>query len=793
MIEQLPEAESPAIDDNLQGEAEKVPAMCSAPEPPVEEVQQTSASIVGLCQSLTARPAPGQLKSLTFIKQSLVTFKQTFTEQITTFSQKMSDITGESVTAFSLGIQVISDTGELTAAEEVDITGGLAVTSVEFFKQRYEIVQSSISTLTLVMTKVSEVTSISTDAEGGMSAIDFALLVAQLSTELTSGAITQKVIDLSVLILQAEVTSTPSNAVLIMLQKASSTVSKLQISLLSEVVVIKQQLVMKLTEELISITTITFEIQQVSSSGEITIITEAASASQESASFAELTTLSTTMVESRQTLENVQVLLTSMTALDFSAITGTEVISITVFMQKISQFMVLIGQGFASSEISVLGLELLTYKIESISEAYITQLIFMMSTIVTYSVQVTIEVTMISSQMSTVEGGFVQEITSESLVLLNQVKTDFDSFSLLLESAKGSTDTAASTTAAAFLQISLQFVILIEQSVQVGFASIAGDISTQITMIQTMSTSVTPFSGKLILLIDGMVTSINIYMVVLEQLIATPAGTTTEPTVTELMPVTPAVGETTVGATTELKPTDATEGPEEKPATTEKPDTTTAPVDCNIYNMDYFSERNTMYNISINNLQDVKASISAAMSGLVVGSVDSSEYMTSLASIVSDLSIDMTNIDADRFSEFMSLSVDGSFSEEQLESLKSYEATIDSYISQLAVEIAMGYTFMQDVQMMNGNEGMEGEEGEEEEDVESLMEKEEMMMDNIDNLNQTMEYMMNIEINCDMVNENVPMEYYTFVINEFYLPLISTDMMEMNSLWGSVEFGGQHW
>merc|ERR1719234_2905411 len=313
-----------------------------------------------------------------------------------------------------------------------------------------------------------------------------------------------------------------------------------------------------------------------------------------------------------------------------------------------------------------------------------------------------------------------------------------------------------------------------------------------------MSTSVTPFSGKLILLIDGMVTSINIYMVVLEQLIVTlPAGNTTEPTgtaVTEPTTTTSVVAPTSV-VSPSAKPTDVvvTEGPVEKPTEkpTEKPDTTTAPVDCNIYNMDYFSERNTMYNISINNLQDVKASISAAMSGLVAGSVDSSEYMTSLASIVSDLSIDMTNIDADRFSEFMSLSVDGSFSEEQLDSLISYEATIDSYISQLAVEIAMGYSFMQDVQMMNGNEGFGEEEGMEgeEEDVESLMEKEEMMMDNINNLNQTMEYMMNIEINCDMINENSPMDYYTFVINEFYLPLISTDMMEMNSLWGSVEFG----
>merc|ERR1719278_1657547 len=164
-IEQLPEAESPAIDDNLQGEAEKVPAMCSAPEPPVEKVQETAASITGLCQSLEFRPAPGQLKSLIFIKQSLVTFKQTFTEQITTFSQKMSDITGKSVTAASLGIKVISDTGDLTDAEEVDISGGLEINSVEFIQQRYEIVQSSISTLTLVMTRITEVTQISGSAE----------------------------------------------------------------------------------------------------------------------------------------------------------------------------------------------------------------------------------------------------------------------------------------------------------------------------------------------------------------------------------------------------------------------------------------------------------------------------------------------------------------------------------------------------------------------------------------------------------------------------------------------------
>merc|ERR550534_3347066 len=49
--------------------------------------------------------------------------------------------------------------------------------------------------------------------------------------------------------------------------------------------------------------------------------------------------------------------------------------------------------------------------------------------------------------------------------------------------------------------------------------------------------------------------------------------------------------------------------------------------------------------------------------------------------------------------------------------------------------------------------------------------------------------MMSIEANCDMANENTPMEYYNFVINDFYLPLIQTDMTEMDSFWGSVEFG----
>merc|ERR1719336_3015203 len=165
--------------------------------------------------------------------------------------------------------------------------------------------------------------------------------------------------------------------------------------------------------------------------------------------------------------------------------------------------------------------------------------------------------------------------------------------------------------------------------------------------------------------------------------------------------------------------------------------------------------------------------------------------MKTLASIVMDLSVDMTNIDTESVSSFMSLSVDSPFSDRQMEALRSIRATLNSYISQLAAEVAMGHSTMQDIKTNATKERQEetlndseGSGGYGEADMQA-----QMMAENIVNLNQTIEYMMNIEANCDMANENTPMEYYNFVINDFYLPLIQTDMTEMDSFWGSVEFG----
>ena len=92
MMKGLPAASNPQPNPALQSEVNKVPAMCGAPEPPVSEVQTTAASIVRTCALATEQPTAAELKTLIFIKQSLITFQQTFTSQIPVFSNKRDQL-----------------------------------------------------------------------------------------------------------------------------------------------------------------------------------------------------------------------------------------------------------------------------------------------------------------------------------------------------------------------------------------------------------------------------------------------------------------------------------------------------------------------------------------------------------------------------------------------------------------------------------------------------------------------------------------------------------------------------
>jgi len=524
-IENLPEAEQPKPNKDLKKDVDRVPAMCGEPEPPVEDIQKTSASIVKTCTSSTERPTEAEIQSLIFIKKSLISFKQTFSSQTTIFSQKLSDITGEAVTASGLKVKVISDSGNIEEAQPVDITGGKEEGSAAFFQLRYEIMKSSLNSIEMVMTKITEIQQITEDGEseeGSTSTMDFALLIAKLTSKLSSGIITQEIIEISQEILKAKVTAAPSKAVLILLKSAVSTVSSLQMTILSELVVIKQNLMQVLVESQISITTIQFTIQELSKDGEITTVTE--SGGKAEATTEELETSMTEFSSTQSILVNVESLLKSTLEFDFTSmeVVPTKEVTMVEFMTKISSFTMMIGKSMTdSSGITTLGKELMEMKMKSKgSEVMISKLTFIISTVSTYVVQITTEITSVRKQMDFKID--VSKLSAEEaqvqVTKLTTAQKSFNSVSTALKSAMDSTDQAAKTKAAEFLSDSRTFFISISTlTIETIISGSIEEITTISTKIATASEGgVTPSSGKLKLLFLTIIQSITIFVEIIQ-------------------------------------------------------------------------------------------------------------------------------------------------------------------------------------------------------------------------------------------------------------------------------------
>ena len=332
-----------------------MPAMCGAPEPPVSEVQSTAASIVRSCSAATEQPTAAELKTLIFISQSLLVFKQTFTSQITVFSNKMTALTDLTVTAASLSVSLISATGEIAVAEAVDITGGNAVGSLEFYVLRFEVLQGALNAIVQVLAKLTQVLALTSAEEAGSSVgVNFALLVSQLTASLSSGVITTDIITISLSILKMEVTALPSPAIVGVLQSALSTAQSLQISILAQMTNIQ----LKLTELYSSsLSTVTFTITDISASGETSQFTVSALSSS-------TTETVDAFKDSQAALLSVETLVKATLTLDFSAIsTAVTEVSISQFLVQISSFLVELGTNVISDNVLTLSQALLKLKI----------------------------------------------------------------------------------------------------------------------------------------------------------------------------------------------------------------------------------------------------------------------------------------------------------------------------------------------------------------------------------------------------------------------------------------------
>ena len=144
-----------------------------------------------------------------------------------------------------------------------------------------------------------------------------------------------------------------------------------------------------------------------------------------------------------------------------------------------------------------------------------------------YSLQVSAQAGLISTKVSSLDpGGFSEEKNENTLAIFTAIRDDFESLKNSFETAKTSASTSG-TTAASFLTQAWMNLIVLISSHTTAFSTVQEQISTGIQTVQDLSNSVTPFSAKLLLLIDGIASSVELHINIITVQMSTIAIVTT--------------------------------------------------------------------------------------------------------------------------------------------------------------------------------------------------------------------------------------------------------------------------
>ena len=441
-IEELPASTTPEPNSEFMSLVENIPAMCSEPEPPVEVIQETAADIVKLCGSFTSQPTPGELNILVFIKQSLITFKQTFITQITIFSQKLSVFINTEITAASLDVEVISSSGEIEVATAVDITGGFDEGSIEFLIYRVEVLQSSLNAIISVLEKIALVLSLSS-SDTCMTSSSFALSISAFSASLSSGAFTIDIMSLAQSVLQVEVMCLPSTSIIILLESAQSSLQSIQLSILSQITIVKEQIFQQAS----SLSTISFTVQSFDLNGNIIYTDVPLSLEDENSTTEEFESYIQVLQQHQSSLLKIEEIVTAALTLDFSSIsTAVTEVSVSFFIDKLTNLILIISKDIMDTRIITETSEILELKITAeYYQAVEYRIQFILFIFQSYIIEIAGQIQLVqeiqlgSTSRPTTEKELVWIITLQSLLAdLNALELTVVSINAALESTSTS-------------------------------------------------------------------------------------------------------------------------------------------------------------------------------------------------------------------------------------------------------------------------------------------------------------------------------------------------------------------
>jgi len=235
------------------------------------------------------------------------------------------------------------------------------------------------------------------------------------------------------------------------LKSAASSAGSLQMTILSEIVVIKQTLMQVLVTTGVSITSIKFTIQDFDAEGKITTTEEAGGKSEQTTE--QLTASMKIFETSQTTLMKVSTLLKATKEFDFTSITEVQTeVTMVEFMTKLTSFLMMVGKDMASSKVEEIGKELILMKMKSKgSVTMISKLTFIISTVTTYVVQVTTEITSVQSQIVYSTTTIITyEEAQKQITFLTSSQEAFSSVSTAITTSMASTDKTATNSALTF-------------------------------------------------------------------------------------------------------------------------------------------------------------------------------------------------------------------------------------------------------------------------------------------------------------------------------------------------------
>ena len=247
--------------------ARRVTAMCSSPILPIDVVQSSTQDLARCASNLKNPLSLRDISQIKMILLSLDTFRVTFTSQITIVQQKITFLTGQSLSASALGLSFINEFGLSIPALPLDITEGdtslIPVNSIEvvidgstdlvgmelFLVKQWTEFRFAFSTMQIVLRSIQTVLDITCSDCSGVGpgdGTDFFFAVKAYFLKIGQGLfLTDElfIITSDIISLALEVKIKLSSGISLILQSIVASLRGYQMACLSEFIVIQQKLI----------------------------------------------------------------------------------------------------------------------------------------------------------------------------------------------------------------------------------------------------------------------------------------------------------------------------------------------------------------------------------------------------------------------------------------------------------------------------------------------------------------------------------------------------------------------